>query len=158
MKYEVLISGKPKRTSRAHADRPPISSAQRVDGPPPVDATVRTTPPPAPRQENKAGTAMHRFPPILQILTQVPLPVQQELQSVSMQAFRDNASLEDICKQVYNQARTLGYDAVMGVQEVFSSSMPSFPSQTVMSALIMVDLVSQEATRRPSASTYQKAG
>lgn len=48
--------------------------------------------------------------------------------------------MKDICADLYGFARTSGFDATIGVQEVYSTSMPSFAGQTVISALLMVDL------------------
>jgi hypothetical protein len=83
---------------------------------------------------------LRRFPPVLQFLTTVPPSVEEQLNSVSLQAYRGGNDLEGICNAIYDHALNLGFKATIGVQEVYSSSMPSFPDQMVMSALLLVDL------------------
>ena len=57
-----------------------------------------------------------------------------------MMGFRRGLSTEDICGELYGYARTLDYRATIGVQEVVTEDMPSFPGEKVASALLLVDL------------------
>ncbi len=115
MTYDLFVSGSPKK--RIRVDRDPI--AGRSAKPKPV---------------------LRRFPPVLQFLTTHSADVEAQLRAVSLEAYRRGKSLEDICSEIYNIALAIGYEATIGVQEVYSSSMPSFPGQTVMSALLLIDL------------------
>ncbi len=90
----------------------------------------------------------HRFPPVLQVLTRTAPHIEQQLAAIATQAHQQGKTLAEICREIYYYARSLGYHATIGMQEVYSSNMPSFPDQTVISALLMVDLVSLSA--RPS--------
>ncbi len=83
---------------------------------------------------------LRRFPPVVQFLTDVDPYVQNELQSLCVKAHRQGKNVQDVCQELYIYARSIGYILTLGVQEVFSSQMPSFPHQTVQSALIMVDV------------------
>ena len=84
--------------------------------------------------------SVRRFPPALQILVPVSLEVQQKLQQTVLKHFQQGKTLDVICWELYNTALALGYHATIGVQEVSSNSMPSFAGQTVLSALLLVDL------------------
>ena len=117
MTYDLFVSGTPRQ--RGRVDREPI--ARRAGSPTPV---------------------LRRFPPVLQFLTTHSPDVEAQLRAISLEAYRRGKTLEDICSEIYNQAFALGYEATIGVQEVYSSSMPSFPGQTVMSALLLIDLTS----------------
>ena len=81
-----------------------------------------------------------RFPPVIQVLTVDDPSAERELAVCATESYREGKTLEDICTDVHKMARTLGYDAAIGVQEVYSTTMPSFPGQTVISALLMLDL------------------
>ncbi len=126
MKYEVHISGNPSTRRGERVDRAPQPPRNRPPQPPP--------------EARMSGVALHRFPPIIQVLTQVSPQIQQRLQAIGTQAFQQGKNLEQICQDIYNFVNTLGYEATLGVQEVYSASMPSFPGQTVTSALIMMDI------------------
>lgn len=160
-KYEVYISGTP----RPAGDRPHTAGAAtgaaagsaaagsaaagnaaagRMPGaePPPIHGDgagygqgvphASVNPPPRP--------VVRRFAPVLQFLTSSDPLVEQQLQSLVTQAHRKSLTLQQICEEVYHYTRTLGYEVALGVQEVYSTGMPSFPDQTVKSALILVDL------------------
>lgn len=58
----------------------------------------------------------------------------------SQEAFAEGHTLDQICSIIYFRAQAFGFEATIGVQEVFSTSMPSFRDQTVTSALLMIDL------------------
>ena len=80
-----------------------------------------------------------RFPPTLQFLTRAEQAVEAQLQAVALRTFTDGKSLDQICGALYQAGLSLGYKLTIGLQEVYSSKMPSFPGQTVMTCLIMVD-------------------
>ncbi len=81
-----------------------------------------------------------RFPPVIQVLTVDDPSAERQLSECANESYRTGKALRDICTDVHRLARSLGYDATIGVQEVYSTSMPSFPGQTVISALLMLDL------------------
>lgn len=95
-----------------------------------------------------SGTVRHshpvpvarRFSPVIQVLTVDDPSAENQLAARANESYREGKVLQDICNDVHKLARSLGYDATIGVQEVYSTSMPSFPGQTVISALLMLDL------------------
>jgi len=131
MTYDLFVSGTPKERTRV--DRDPI--AGRLGGSP--------------------KPVLRRFPPVLQFLTSHGPDVEAQLRAVSLDAFRRGKNLEAICNEIYNFAFSLGYEATIGVQEVYSSSMPSFPQQTVMSALLLVDM---RSTYDSNGESMRRAG
>ena len=133
MKYEHVISGAPKNMGRKQQE--PVTNLK----------SERTGPTPAAR----------RFPPVLQILTRTADYIEKQLSAIAMQAFKQGKTIEHICSDLYHYAQTLGFTATIGVQEVYSSNMPSFPGQTVISALLMVDL---KPIGMPGASYSRPAG
>ena len=117
MTYDLFLSGKPIATMQSAMSDSADDS--RPGAPVPV---------------------LRRFPPMLQFLTANTQLVENQLESIAIQAFRNGSDLEDICNEIYNFAISLGFQATIGMQEVYCSEMPSFPDQTLMTALLMVDL------------------
>jgi hypothetical protein len=117
MKYDIQIN---KRTSR---------QPEGVDGQP-VNHPKHASPVPVAR----------RFPPVVQLLTGSDPVLEQQLAAVVRHSFQEGKPLKDICADLYRFARSAGFDATIGVQEVYSTSMPSFRGQTVISALLMLDM------------------
>jgi hypothetical protein len=66
--------------------------------------------------------------------------LQQRLQDIAMVGFREGIETESICDELHGYANSLGYDVTIGIQEVTTSEMPSFPGITVKSTLLLVDL------------------
>lgn len=120
----------PPHTAPAGAPHPGGDGATRPPGGPQAGIPIDETP----RQ------LLRRFPPVLQFLTRPDALVEQQMETIALQAHRKGMSLKQICQEVYYYARSVGYEATLGVQEVYSGEMPSFPGQTVMSALLLVDL------------------
>ena len=89
--------------------------------------------------ESAGAPVVKRFPPIIQFLTRSEQFVEAHIQAALLQAFQAGKSTDQICAAIYQAAHTMGYIITIGVQEVYSSNMPSFPNQTVMSCLLMVD-------------------
>ncbi len=87
-----------------------------------------------------AQPQLRRFAPAVQVLTPTAPHIQERLQDIAMMGFRKGLSTEDICGELYGYARTLDYTATIGVQEVVTEEMPSFPGQKVSAALMLVDL------------------
>jgi hypothetical protein len=131
MTYDLFVSGTPRQ--RIRVDREPV--AGRVGGSP--------------------KPVLRRFPPVLQFLTTHSPDVEAQLRAVSLDAYRRGKSLEEICNEIYNFAFSLGYEATIGVQEVYSKSMPSFPQQTIMSALLLVDM---RSTYDSNGESMRRAG
>ena len=82
---------------------------------------------------------VRRFPPAVQFLSRCEQFIESQIQSVALTTFKSGKSIDQVCAAMYNTAHTLGYIITIGVQEVYSSNMPSFPNETVMSCLIMID-------------------
>lgn len=117
MKYDVIIEGKGQRSAVSEEG---WSSADR-EGPRPVPVA-------------------RRYPPVVQVLTPADPSVEQQLSAFARQSYKQGKALKDICRDLYHFAHSLGFEATIGVQEVYSASMPSFPGQTVISALLMIDV------------------
>lgn len=83
---------------------------------------------------------MRRFTPVLQFLTKTNPKLEHQLNAVSDRVFNGGGTLEQVCSEVHQAAQRMGYMATIGVKEVYSSEMPSFPNETVMSALLIIDL------------------
>jgi hypothetical protein len=95
--------------------------------------------------------------PLVQVISQSPARAEEALQLVCRWAHQKGYSVPDTCKEVHKRARELGYEAVLNVQEIASSTMPSFPDRTVMSALILVDLQPVVAGKRTFRHTFDRA-
>ena len=93
------------------------------------------------RQEYHTNDApvLRRFPPVIQYLSRSEQFIEDQLQAIALRTFKMGKSVDEICAAMYRTALSLGYIITIGVQEVYSSSMPSFPKETVMSCLIMID-------------------
>ncbi len=93
------------------------------------------------RREHHTHNApvIRRFPPAVQFLSRVEQFIESQIQTVSMQAFKQGKNVDQICAAMYQTALSLGYIITIGVQEVYSSNMPSFPGETILSCLIMID-------------------
>lgn len=117
MKYPYSVSGSGQRGTSGHTD----SQSYRQDYGSGKQPVVR------------------RFPPTLQFLTRAEQSVEAQLQAIALRTFNDGKSLDQICGALYQAGLSLGYKLTIGLQEVYSSKMPSFPGQTVMTCLIMVD-------------------
>ncbi|NND72319.1 MAG: hypothetical protein HKN43_12165 [Rhodothermales bacterium] len=118
MTYDLFVSGNPSQGIKT-PDQTGNNGEARLGSPIPV---------------------LRRFPPMLQFLTINSTPVDKQLEGIAVQAFRNGSDLEEICSEIYNFAMSLGYKATIGMQEVYCSDMPSFPNQTLMTALLMIDL------------------
>ena len=99
-----------------------------------------------------------RFPPVIQVLTVDDPSAEQQLSGCATESYRAGKALRDICTDVHRLARSLGYDATIGVQEVYSTSMPSFPGQTVISALLMLDLRPLWSSGEGAKPSFRSAG
>ena len=86
-----------------------------------------------------SAPVVRRFPPVIQYLSRCEQFIEDQIQAVSLRAFKAGKSVDEICAAMYKAAISLGYIITIGVQEVYSAKMPSFPGQTIMSCLIMVD-------------------
>ena len=118
MKYDVIIEGKEQKRSAT------------------TDQAWDTPEPRGPRPVPVA----RRYPPVVQVLTPMDASVEHQLSAFALQSYKQGKALKEICRDLYHYAHSLGYEATIGVQEVYSASMPSFPGQTVISALLMVDV------------------
>ena len=117
MKYPFSVSGNTQQGDAGHAD----SQSYRQE------------------YGSSSVPVVRRFPPTLQFLTRAEQSVEAQLQAVALRFFNDGKSLDQICGALYQTGLSLGYTLTIGLQEVYSSKMPSFPGQTVMTCLIMVD-------------------
>lgn len=90
--------------------------------------------------DRSARPSIRRFPPVVQVLTMTAPHLQQRLQDIAMIGFRDGDDIDTICGELHGYAHSLGYDVTIGIQDVSTSEMPSFPGITVKSTLLLVDL------------------
>ena len=88
----------------------------------------------------KPRDQVRRFPPVLQFLTRSSPHIEREIRARSLECFRRGWRIEQICAEIHRAALENSFHATIGVQEVSSRSMPSFPDQTVLSALLIVDM------------------
>jgi len=135
MKYQVFISGAPKKRQARHAGGDGASRisgerAPRISG---DGASARV------HDHDEQVPEVKRFPPVLQMLTDVEPSFERQMNVQAMAAFRQGKDINQICEELFYCAISCGYDATLGVQEIYSTSMPSFPNQTVLSTLLMVD-------------------
>ncbi len=108
------------------------------------------------QQENANRSEFHtndapvirRFPPAIQFLSRCEQFIEDQLQAIALRTFKTGKSGDEICAAMYRTALSVGYIISIGVQEVYSASMPSFPKETIMSCLIMIDFTpaGQQAT------------
>lgn len=144
MKYQVYVSGAAK--SRAEAERTEPEAGRRGyardggDGHTHEGAQSNSGGDGAAFAGHSGRPIVRRFPPVIQFLTDVDPYVQQQLQTLCMRAHRQGKNIQAVCEELYVYARSIGYVLSLGVQEVFSSQMPSFPGQTVQSALLLADV------------------
>jgi hypothetical protein len=102
-------------------------------------------------EPDRIGTPGIRcFPPVIQFLTDLDPDVRRRLQTICTEMQFHEKGLQDVCRELYLCARTEGYELSLAVQQVFSTQMPSFPNQTVQTALLLAD-----ATPIASAKTYR---
>ncbi|MDZ4700491.1 MAG: hypothetical protein SH809_12360 [Rhodothermales bacterium] len=118
MKYALIVSGLHANQGSDHSSRDAASTTNEAAEHVPV---------------------VRRFPPVLQFLTRAAPFIEGQLQSAAVHAFKQGRRIEQICGVLYHTAHELGYHVTIGVQEVYSSNMPSFPGETVMTALLLVD-------------------
>jgi len=123
MQYETIIERSTHRSGRVPGDRP-----------------------------GTAAAVEKRFPPALQFLTDIDPVVVNKMQALAWKGHKAGRSLQEICTALHAFARQIGYDPAIGVQEVRTANMPSYPGQTVATALIMLDL------REKGEARYGKAG
>ena len=83
---------------------------------------------------------IRRFPPMVQFLTRSSPHVEREIRANALEIFRRGGRLEQVCAAVYRTAKENRFNATIGVQEISSASMPSFAGETVLAALLIVDL------------------
>ncbi|GAB5518212.1 MAG: hypothetical protein RhofKO_04630 [Rhodothermales bacterium] len=131
MRYPTYISGSP--ISSGTRMGPGLGGADTANG---FGAGLGYEEPAHPN----SGATLRRFPPLLQFLTRTTPYVEQQLRMLAGQLFDQGRTLDQICGAVHQAAHALGYTATIGVKEVFSSEMPSFPGETIMSALLIMDL------------------
>lgn len=93
-----------------------------------------------PGERTPRSAPEQRFPPVVQVLNMTVPHIQERLQDIATMGFRRGLDCESICSELYGYARTLDYEATIGVQEVRTDQMPSFAGRMVASALMLVDL------------------
>ena len=155
MKYQVFISGAPKN-SQARPTHRGGTSQFATDGTPAFsgDGTPHISGDGAPADAFNFEAQMPKirhFPPVLQMLTNVEPSFERQMKVQALAAFKQGKDLNHICEELYYCALSFGYDVVLGVQEIYSTRMPSFPNQTVLSTLLMVD-----AKKKPVAPGYRR--
>jgi hypothetical protein len=118
MKYALTVSGPHDNQGSDRSTRESAFTADKAPGHVPV---------------------VRRFPPALQFLTRAEPFVEAQLQTAAAHAFKQGRRTDQVCGVLYHTARELGYHVTIGVQEVYSSNMPSFPGETIMTALLLID-------------------
>ena len=86
------------------------------------------------------------FAPAVQVLTAIDPAIENKINELSWRGHRAGRTLEDICAAIMAMLRKIGFNPAISVQEVYTSNMPSFEGETVMTALILIDLRTGSAT------------
>ena len=89
-----------------------------------------------------SNATVRRIAPSLLFLRPADSFLESQLREAGSAAHEAGLPIDEVCAAVYHAGISCGYRVTLAVQEVFSNNMPSFPGQTVMTALIMVDLES----------------
>lgn len=77
---------------------------------------------------------------MIQFLTRSSPHVEREIRARALECFRRGGRLEQICAEINRTALENRFHATIGLQEVTSGNMPSFPGETVLAALLIIDL------------------
>lgn len=83
---------------------------------------------------------LRRFPPVLQFVTKQRSDVTADLNRLVTQGYERGLSLEDIRAELMKFLSSRGFRAFIRVHEVRSEDMPSFPGQTILTGMLIVDL------------------
>ena len=86
------------------------------------------------------GRQSFRMPPVVQFLANVDPGLARYLTSVALQTHLRGGDGRAVCDEVYAMSMRLGYTAVLNMQEVYATGMPSYPGQRVTTTFVMVDL------------------
>jgi hypothetical protein len=105
------------------------SADQRVDRPS-APGRDRTSPKPL----------LRRFPPVLQFVTKQRSDVAADLNRLATQGYDRGLSLDDIRSELIAYLSSRGFGAFIRVHEVRSEDMPSYPGQTILTGMLIVDL------------------
>lgn len=105
---------------------------------------VSVVSPQDPRAKAGSNRYLRRLPPVLQIARAIDPVIENKFQELVWRAHRSGQDLRTTCKALKAAATALGYHVKVGVQEVYVDNMPSYPGETVMSALILMDVLISE--------------
>jgi hypothetical protein len=83
---------------------------------------------------------LRRFPPVLQFLTRQRADVAAELNRLVSQGYERGLNLSEIRGELVAYAASQGFSAFIRVHEVRTEDMPSFPGQTILTGMFLVDL------------------
>ena len=111
-------------------DLPAPGSAERRIDRTPTPGRDRTSPKPV----------LRRFPPVLQFVTKQRSDVTADLNRLVTQGYERGLSLDDIRIELIAYLSVRGFQAFIRVHEVRSEDMPSFPGQTILTGMLIVDL------------------
>lgn len=115
-----------------------------------------------PRAKAGSNRYLRRLPPVLQIASPIDPTIENKFQELSWRAHRSGQDLKVTCQALKAAATALGYRVKIGVQEVYVENMPSYPGETVMSALILMDVLVSEPQAKgqngPSSNRWRETG
>lgn len=83
---------------------------------------------------------LRRFPPVLQFMTRQRPDIAAELNRLVNQGYERGLNLNEIRGELVAYAASQGYSAFIRVHEVRTEDMPSFPGQTILTGMLLVDL------------------
>jgi hypothetical protein len=115
-----------------------------------------------PRAKAGSNRYLKRFPPVLQLITDIDPIVANKLNELVWRSHRAGQDLTQTCAALTSAAQQLGYRVKIGVQEVYVASMPSYPGETIMTALLVMDarpsIVQSKGQDRPGTDRWRETG
>lgn len=89
---------------------------------------------------------LRRFPPVLQFVTRQRSDLTAELERLVRQGYERGLNLNEIRGELVSYAASKGFSAFIRVHEVRTEDMPSFPEQTILTGMFLVDMRPGPAT------------
>ncbi|PIQ61267.1 MAG: hypothetical protein COV99_09860 [Bacteroidetes bacterium CG12_big_fil_rev_8_21_14_0_65_60_17] len=103
----------------------------------PYTVTINTSP--NPHTEHVSRRFIRRLPPVLQLITPIDPAIEHQLDALIRAAWRADKDVKTICRALEAVMQRLGYRVRIGMKEIHVDQVPSFPGETVASALILMN-------------------
>lgn len=92
------------------------------------------------RMHGAPKPVLRRFPPVLQFVTRQRSDLTAELERLVRQGYERGLNLNEIRGELVSYAASKGFSAFIRVHEVRTEDMPSFPEQTILTGMFLVDM------------------